>query len=213
MLTSQTGQNRQLHSTHIGKYDIVITTYNTVALEWKKHKRPQLTTAESQLFENYWHRIILDEAHVIRNRMTANAKAVCALEGEHRWCMTGTPIQNRLADIFSLLRFLRVYPYDNFAAFDSDIMRPWKTAGDEDALKRLQSLVKMIAIRRSKAIIDLPNRHESNVVVHFSEEERAVYDKARAGAIEEIECAINVDTSRKSAYLNAFQRINNLRYG
>ena len=58
-----------------------------------------------------WARIILDEAHKIKGRTNSTGKSVNALSGSKRWCLTGTPIQNRVAELFGLVRFLRHDPY------------------------------------------------------------------------------------------------------
>lgn len=199
-------------SIDFGNYDIVVTTYNIVALEWKKFKEERTPDGASLLFRTFWHRVILDEAHVIRTRDTANAKSVCALQADRRWCITGTPIQNRLTDVFSLFSFLRVHPYDDLKTFEEEIVRPWKCKTDENALKRLQSIIKAITIRRPRTVITLPERQEFVESVSFTADERAVYEKARTGVIEVLESAISAAASSRSAYLNAFQRINDLRY-
>ncbi|OAP57411.1 hypothetical protein AYL99_08149 [Fonsecaea erecta] len=206
------GPDRQ-QSANIQDYDIVITTYTTVVSEWKNCRASRSQTDCSSLFKTFWHRIILDEAHIIRTKETICAKSVYALQGERRWCITGTPIQNRLTDIFSLLRFLKVHPYDNIVTFQEQILRPWKSHMDEDALKRLQSILKAITVRRGRNVIALPDRLEHTEEVFFTEEERAVYEKARTGAIEVLNSAMNIDPSTsRSMYLNALQRINDLRY-
>jgi len=61
-----------------------------------------------------WKRVILDEAHLIKNPKTAVAKASFALNAEARWCLTGTPLQNSLDDIYSLLRFIRHEPWSDY---------------------------------------------------------------------------------------------------
>jgi len=150
------GRDRQQNA-NLQDYDIVVTTYNIVALEWKSHKAPRSQTSSSLLFSTFWHRIILDEAHVIRSKETMCAKSIYALQAERRWCITGTPIQNRLTDIFSLLHFLKVRPYDDLQTFQEQILRPWKSKMDEAALKRLQSIMKAIAIRCTRTVIALPD--------------------------------------------------------
>jgi SNF2 family DNA or RNA helicase len=60
-----------------------------------------------------WFRVVLDEAHNIKNKDTKQAQATYALKSENRWCLTGTPIQNKLEDLFSLLHFLKFAPFDD----------------------------------------------------------------------------------------------------
>ncbi|CAG9575087.1 putative DNA repair protein [Leishmania major strain Friedlin] len=61
-----------------------------------------------------WARVILDEAHRIKGRTTSTARSAFALAAEYRWCLTGTPLQNRVGDLYSLLRFLRMRPYAHY---------------------------------------------------------------------------------------------------
>jgi SWI/SNF-related matrix-associated actin-dependent regulator of chromatin subfamily A3 len=149
---------------------------------------------------------------MIRSRRTANARAVCALHATHRWCITGTPIQNRLGDLSSLLKFLKVSPYDEAKTFDAEISQPWKSRMDETALRKLQTLMKMIALRRPRTVISLPHRSEIIESIAFTAEEIQTYEQARLGTIESIDSALSSERTVGSAYINAFQRINDLRY-
>ena len=71
----------------------------------------ELLLQTSPLHQIHWQRIILDEAHKIKARTTSTAKAVYALDSDYKWCLTGTPLQNRVGDLYSLVRFLQMEPY------------------------------------------------------------------------------------------------------
>lgn len=70
-----------------------------------------LDMAQSSLHAVEWFRIILDEAHKIKARNNNSAKSVYALRGSHKWCLTGTPLQNRVGELYSLIRFLKLDPF------------------------------------------------------------------------------------------------------
>ena len=66
---------------------------------------------ESPLFQIVWHRVVLDEAHRIRNSASVTSQAALRLQASMRWCVSGTPLQNRIGEISSMVRFLRARPY------------------------------------------------------------------------------------------------------
>lgn len=74
----------------------------------------------SPLHSVRWERIILDEAHFIKDRRCNTARAVFALESEYKWALSGTPLQNRVGELYSLIRFLQVFPYSNYFCKDCD---------------------------------------------------------------------------------------------
>jgi DNA repair protein RAD16 len=72
------------------------------------------STPSSVLHRVRWRRIVLDEAHCIKDRRSNTARAVFALSSKYRWCLSGTPLQNRVGELYSLVRFLRVHPYSYY---------------------------------------------------------------------------------------------------
>ena len=73
--------------------------------------RDGVNLRKSSLHRVFWKRIILDEAHKIKGRTNNTAKSVYALHASYRWCLTGTPLQNRVSELYALLRFLKIAPH------------------------------------------------------------------------------------------------------
>lgn len=88
-----------------------------------------------------WFRVVLDEAHIIKDTNTGQSKAVCALSAERKWGLTGTPIQNKLDDIYSLVNFLNIEPFCSKIAWTNYItkaMRMKTPNGGNIGIARLQ---------------------------------------------------------------------------
>src|SRR4051794_3165764 len=95
------------------------------------------------------------KAHVIRRRNTKQFRAISYLSAQLRWCLTGTPIQNCLEDLGSLVRFLRISPLDKVATFRKHIIHPLKS-GEPDCLRNLRLLLDCVCLRRTKDLLGLP---------------------------------------------------------
>lgn len=78
------------------------------------------STRKSILHSMKWERIILDEAHSIKDRRCNTAKAIFALESSYKWALSGTPLQNRVGELYSLIRFLQITPYSYYLCKDCD---------------------------------------------------------------------------------------------
>ena len=100
-----------------------------------------------------WYRVILDEAHSIKNRSAKATKAACELEAVYRWCLTGTPMQNNLDELQSLIHFLRIKPYDELSYWRENIDRPMKNGKAGLAFRRLKLVLKSFMKRRTKDIL------------------------------------------------------------
>ncbi|KAF7900918.1 hypothetical protein EAF00_003139 [Botryotinia globosa] len=166
------GANRIKDVTKLSEYDMVITTYGSVASECNNRNKKK--DGKYPLEEMNWFRIVLDEAHMIREQSTLQFKAICRLSAQRRWACTGTPVQNRLEDLGALMNFLRVKPF-NGSGFAQHILSPFKIC-DPEIIPKLRLLVDSITLRRLKDKIDLPKRHDQIARLDFSDEERMVYD-------------------------------------
>ncbi|XP_019063182.1 helicase-like transcription factor isoform X3 [Fukomys damarensis] len=162
----------------LSKQDIVLTTYNILTHDYG-------TKGDSPLHSIRWLRVILDEGHAIRNPNAQQTKAVLDLEAERRWVLTGTPIQNSLKDLWSLLSFLKLKPFLDREWWHRTIQRP-VTMGDEAGLRRLQSLIKNITLRRTKTskikgkpVLELPERKVFIQHITLSDEERKIYQSVK----------------------------------
>ncbi|KAK0622598.1 SNF2 family N-terminal domain-containing protein [Immersiella caudata] len=203
------GKGRTSQSLDFTRSNIVLTTYHTIAADWKSKGSSQ----DSVLFSARWRRLVLDEAHVIRNSNSQMARSIHELDAKCRWAVTGTPLQNRLKDFSALLKFLQVDPYCDQKSFDRDISHLWKTEQADEARKRLQRLSRCLLLRRPQGTVKLPPRKDLQCEVIFSPEERQLHESIRHRAIEQINAANgqSEEAAGSSTYMNVLQQIEAMR--
>ncbi|KAF2027061.1 hypothetical protein EK21DRAFT_72852 [Setomelanomma holmii] len=179
----------------LANHDIVITTYHIIAKDIQDRKRP--------LPYINWFRIVLDEAHTIRNP-TAQSRATCALFGQRRWAVTGTPVQNRLEDLGALFNFVQLSPFNTTQGFNFHVVAPFKNA-DPEVVPKLQLLVSTVTLRRTKEIIkdQIPKRNDLIMKLEFSKEERKLHDWFER----DTQRKVNVATSGEKMGGNSYARI------
>ncbi|KAM3239997.1 hypothetical protein ACQJBY_053591 [Aegilops geniculata] len=173
------GQSRPKEASFIGQNDIVLTTYGVVASEFSTES----STENGGLYSVHWFRIVLDEAHMIKSSKSLISQAAAALTADRRWCLTGTPIQNNLEDLYSLFRFLKVEPWRNWALWNKLVQKPFEE-GDERGLKLVQTILKPVMLRRTKNSTDKEGRPiltlpPANIEVKYcdlSESEKDFYE-------------------------------------
>ncbi|NXS61083.1 HLTF factor, partial [Brachypteracias leptosomus] len=172
------GSDRSKDPSILAEQDIVLTTYNILATDYG-------VGGDSPLHKVKWLRIVLDEGHTIRNPNAQQTKAALNLEGHRRWVLTGTPIQNSVKDLWSLISFLKLKPFTDREWWRRTIQRP-VTMGAPGGLGRLQSLIRSITLRRTKTskvkgklILELPERKVLVQHVTLSEEERQIYQSVK----------------------------------
>jgi DNA repair protein RAD16 len=100
-------------------YDVIMMSYNSLESMYRKQekgftRKDGIHKEKSVIHSIKFHRVILDEAHSIKTRSTMTAKACFALKTDYRWCLTGTPLQNRIGEFFSLIRFLNIRPFASY---------------------------------------------------------------------------------------------------
>lgn len=217
------GTEREQEVSNILQYDIIITTYDTLKAEC-----PTISKNKSQrtglLHSIDWCRVVLDEgrfailssfaynllkrfaAHVIRNRSSQAFHAVNTLHATHRWCLTGTPIQNRVEDLGALVGFLRVYPFDDPTHFRTHFVNSTQKE-NSTGIEKIKALIQAIALRRTKDTVckELELRPRLNRVesVELSTGERTLYDIVKR--------SWNFATNHSRAIPNILQTITKLR--
>ncbi|KAK9769049.1 hypothetical protein SCAR479_02293 [Seiridium cardinale] len=110
---------KDMTAKQLREYDVIIMSYNTLESMYRRQekgfqRKAGLYKVKSAVHTIKFHRVMLDEAHSIKTRTTMTAKACFALNVEYRWCLTGTPLQNRIGEFFSLIRFLNVSPFASY---------------------------------------------------------------------------------------------------
>ena len=196
----------------ITSYGIVLSEFNQVAA------RGGDRGSHGGLFSLDFFRIILDEAHFIKNRQSKTAKACYELYAQHRWVLTGTPIVNRLEDLFSLVRFLRVEPWSNFSFWKTFITVPFESKDFLRALDVVQTVLEPLVLRRTKdmktpdgeALVPLPPRTIEIEEIELSKAEREVYDYIFNRAKRTFAATMEAGTLLKS-YTTIFAQILRLR--
>jgi SNF2 family DNA or RNA helicase len=134
------GSGKNVDYASLRNFDVVLTTFGCLTSEYKRLK----SSKESMLREqeqrgsiqrkpkdrlallgpqSMWHRVIIDEAHNIKNRKAQSSLACAELMAHHRLCLTGTPMMNSVEELYPLLRFLRVKHYENWPNFNKEIAK------------------------------------------------------------------------------------------
>lgn len=196
----------------ITSYGIVLSEFNQVA------NRGGDRGSHGGLFSLDFFRVILDEAHFIKNRQSKTAKACYEINAQHRWVLTGTPIVNRLEDLFSLVHFLRVEPWSNFSFWKTFITVPFESKDFIRALDVVQTVLEPLVIRRTKdmhtpdgqALVPLPPRTIEIEELELSKQEREVYDYIFTRAKRTFNATMEAGTLLKS-YTTIFAQILRLR--
>lgn len=165
-IVAGTQKEREVEIENYQNADVLITSYDLL-------KRDILLYEDKEfLYE------IIDEAQYIKNHTTAAAKAVKVIKSQVRYALTGTPVENRLSELWSIFDYLMpgfLYGYDTFK---KEIENPIVKNGDDAAMKRLQKMTGPFILRRVKEDVlkDLPQKLEECRYVKFESTQQKLYD-------------------------------------
>jgi len=180
------GTNRNTDPSFLLQHDVIITTYQVLAGDYQKDRPTGLLTIP-------WLRVVLDEAHSIKSKQTKQSLAAYSLRAERRWCISGTPLQNSLDDLFSLVRFLHITPFDDLNTWNKVFTKPLKH-NESAGYSNLQALLQSLCLRRlknmeinGKPIVSLPKRALYLCKVKFSPDEERQYKQMESESSKTLE--------------------------
>ncbi|WP_227936785.1 DEAD/DEAH box helicase [Alkalihalobacillus deserti] len=182
---------------HSEEWDVVITSY-------------QLSVRDSHLFQQTtWNGLILDEAQHIKNVETKQRRVIKGIKATHRVALTGTPIENRLRELWSLLDVLNPTYLGSYQDFQTNFMKPIERDQDDEQLKKLQKLIHPLILRRKKSDqslqLGLPEKKEKIHHVHLSLEQAGLYQ----AVVDDIVTQLNQVTSleRRALILKSLTKL------
>ena len=181
----------------IEKHDLIITTYQIISRD------------QGLMKKTAWDLLILDEAQNIKNSSTRQSQAVRALSGRRKIAMTGTPVENRLSELWSVMEFLNPGYLGGEKAFERNFGVPIEKYHDREASVRLQQCVRPFILRRVKTdrtiIADLPEKNVMKRFCTLTEEQATLYRAVVEAMITDVTDAEGI--ARKAMILAALLRL------
>ncbi|QIK69265.1 DEAD/DEAH box helicase [Erysipelothrix sp. HDW6C] len=181
----------------IDTYDLVVTSYDYLRRDVGLYLGTE------------FHAIALDEAQYIKNHNTKNARCVKQLRGSHRFALTGTPIENSLAELWSIFDFIMPGYLFNYHYFASHFERPIILDKNMDAQARLKEMVSPFILRRlkSEVLTELPDKIETVLKLEFEPEEKQLYLANLMKVNEDLAISASHDGMDKIAILAMLTRL------
>lgn len=191
-------RKKQIHS--LKDYDVAITSYDYIRRDF-----PYYQDLKFMYF-------ILDEAQYIKNQSTKNAQAVKAIKSKHRFALTGTPIENSLAELWSIFDFLMPHYLYDYSYFKENYEIPIIRNSDENKQNKLKRMVEPFILRRTKKEVlhELPDKIERNMIISFTPEEEKTYLANLSMINQELQSAIQVNYVDRIQILAMMTRLRQL---
>jgi superfamily II DNA or RNA helicase len=164
-----------------GSFDVVVVSYTL------------LQQAAEAFGSRKWHTVVADEAQAIKNASAKRSVAVFDLDADFRLALSGTPVENHLAELWSIMRFANPGLLGTSTRFAERFAGPIERSRDRDAQHTLRRLISPFVLRRTKAQVlhDLPSRTEVSIPVTPGTEEAAFYEALRRSAVAEATNALD----------------------
>ena len=182
------GKDRHEVAGNMMDHDIVIAPYSLLHRD------------RERWLEAQWHLVVLDEAQNIKNANTHAAQVASELKSKHRLCLSGTPMENHLGEIWSLFHFLMPGFLGSQKRFAELFRTPIEKQGDPEALQQLRARVTPFMLRRTKALVahELPPKVETVMRVELSGKQADLYETIRLGMEKTVREALDAKGLAKS---------------
>ncbi len=154
---------------HMAGYDVVLTSYGLTHQDF------------DELASVHWGSIILDEAQNIKNAQTKQSRAVRKLHGRHHVALTGTPMENRLSELWAIFDFINKGYLGTLGQFQEKYVATIEREDQKDKIKELQRLIQPFLLRRTKrdqeVALNLPDKQEQKEFVPLTAEQASLYEQ------------------------------------
>ncbi len=181
----------------VAQHDVVLTSYALAHRDLADLRRAK------------WHRVALDEAQKIKNPSAAASLAIRCIESNNRVALTGTPIENHLSELWSIMEMLNPGLLGSAGEFRSRFAVPIEKLGDQDRAAQLRKMIQPFVLRRTKsdpAIAgDLPEKMENRVYCNLTPAQAALYEATTADMLGQIDAATGI--RRRGLILAALTRL------
>lgn len=184
----------------LNEHDVVITSYNTLAKDIDSYKDVRFQYA------------FIDEGQQIKNSNTLNAKAVKLINSNSRFALTGTPIENSLAELWSIFDYIMPGYLLSKARFHRCFQYPIEKFGDENALSTLNEIIKPFILRRMKndVLLELPEKIEQQIIIDMPDKQKRAYDACLKDARTSVKNGIE-DKGFQRSQIHIFSLLTKLR--
>lgn len=182
------------------QYDVILTTYGMSHIDF------------DDLKSVYWNSIIIDEAQNIKNAGTKQSRSVRNLKGAHHVALTGTPMENRLSELWAIFDFINKGYLGSLKAFSDTFVTSIERDGSTDKVRELQNIIQPFLLRRTKkdseVALNLPDKIEQKEFVPLTSEQASLYEQLIKDTFDKIDQLSNFE--RKGLILQMIGRLKQL---